>query len=87
MYAVRMTPIFPYFIINLTFGLTNMRASTFYVVTQIGMLPMTVLVSMTGKEMLNVLTTDVGFNSNIIILLVLFGILPLMFQSLVRKYL
>lgn len=87
LYAVRMTPIFPYFIINLTFGLTNMRASTFYVVTQIGMLPMTVLVSMTGKEMLNVLTTDVGFNSNIIILLVLFGILPLMFQSLVRKYL
>ena len=87
LYAVRMTPIFPYFIINLMFGLTNMRTSMFYIVTQIGMLPMTILVSMTGKEMLNVLTTDVGFNSNIIILLVLFGLLPLTFQYLMRRYL
>ncbi|MFT4516850.1 MAG: putative membrane protein YdjX (TVP38/TMEM64 family) [Gammaproteobacteria bacterium] len=87
LYALRMTPIFPYFIINLTFGLTTMKTLVFYAVTQIGMLPMTILVSFTGKEMLNVLTTEVGFNSNILVLLVLFGLLPLIFKHVIKKYL
>tara|TARA_B110000305_G_C19460385_1_gene653888 strand:+ start:4321 stop:5004 length:684 start_codon:yes stop_codon:yes gene_type:complete len=87
LYAIRMTPIFPYFIVNLTFGLTTMKTSVFYIVTQIGMLPITVLVALTGKEMLNILTTNVGFNSNIVILLILLGLLPLIFKHLMRKYL
>ena len=87
LYAIRMTPIFPYFIVNLTFGLTTMKTSMFYIVTQIGMLPITVLVALTGKEMLNILTTNVGFNSNIVILLILLGLLPLIFKHLMRKYL
>lgn len=86
LYAIRMSPIFPYFIINLTFGLTSMKTITFYVVTQIGMLPMTILVALMGKEMLNILTTNVGFNSNIIILMILLGILPLIFKYAMRKY-
>ena len=86
LYAIRMSPIFPYFIINMTFGLTTMKTSVFYFVTQIGMLPMTILVALMGKEMLNVLTTDVGFNSNIIILLILLGLLPLIFKYVMRKY-
>ena len=86
LYAIRMTPIFPYFIINLTSGLTTMKTSTFYIVTQIGMLPMTILVALMGKEMLNILTTDIGFNSNTIILMILFGVLPLMFKYVMRKY-
>ena len=87
LYALRMIPIFPYFIINLTFGLTTMRTGIFYIVTQIGMLPMTLLIILMGKEMFNVLTTDVAINSNIIILLLLLGLLPLMFKYFMRKYL
>jgi uncharacterized membrane protein YdjX (TVP38/TMEM64 family) len=87
LYALRMIPIFPYFIINLTFGLTTMKANIFYIVTQIGMLPMTLLVILMGKEMLNILTTDVAINSNIIILLLLLGLLPLVFKYFMRKYL
>tara|TARA_B110000444_G_C18712424_1_gene534347 strand:+ start:191 stop:805 length:615 start_codon:yes stop_codon:yes gene_type:complete len=87
LYALRMIPIFPYFIINLTFGLTTMKANIFYIVTQIGMLPMTLLVILMGKEMLNILTTDVAINSNIIMLLLLLGLLPLVFKYFMRKYL
>ena len=86
LYAIRMSPIFPYFIINTTFGLTSMKTSVFYLVTQIGMLPMTILVILMGNEMLNILTTEVGFNTNLIILLMLIGILPLIFKYLMRKY-
>lgn len=87
LYAIRMSPIFPYFIVNLVFGLTTMKTYVFYLVTQIGMLPMTIIVALTGKEMLNILTTDVGFNQNIIILLTLIGILPLLFKFIMRRYL
>lgn len=87
LYALRMIPIFPYFIINLTFGLTTMKTGIFYIVTQIGMFPMTLLIILMGKEMFNVLTTDVAINSNIIILLLLLGLLPLMFKYFMRKYL
>ena len=87
LYALRMIPIFPYFIINLTFGLTTMKANMFYIVTQIGMLPMTLLIILMGKEMFNVLTTDVAINSNMIILLLLLGLLPLVFKYFMRKYL
>tara|TARA_B110000444_G_scaffold16051_1_gene13811 strand:+ start:813 stop:1247 length:435 start_codon:yes stop_codon:yes gene_type:complete len=87
LYALRMIPVFPYFIINLTFGLTTMRTGIFYIVTQIGMLPMTLLIILMGKEMLNILTTDVAINSDIIILLLLLGLLPLMFKYFMRKYL
>ena len=87
LYAIRMSPIFPYFIVNLAFGLTTMRTCVFYLVSQIGMLPMTIIVILTGKEMLNILTTNVGFNQNIIILLTLIGILPLLFKFIMRRYL
>ena len=87
LYALRMIPVFPYFIINFTFGLTTMRTGIFYIVTQIGMLPMTLLIILMGKEMFNILTTDVAINSDIIILLLLLGLLPLMFKYFMRKYL
>ena len=86
LYAIRMSPIFPYFMVNLVFGLTTMKTYIFYLVTQIGMLPMTIIVALTGKEMLNILTTDVGFNQNIIMLLTLIGILPLLFKFIMSRY-
>ena len=87
LYAIRMSPIFPYFIVNLVFGLTTMKAYIFYLITQIGMLPMTIIVALSGKEMLNILTTNVGFNQNIIILLTLIGVVPLLFKFIMRRYL
>ncbi len=86
LYALRMSPIFPYFIINTIFGLTTMKTSIFYFVTQIGMLPMTILIILMGKEMLNFITTDISFNLNLIILLILVGLLPLIFKYAFRKY-
>jgi len=87
LYAIRMSPIFPYFIVNLVFGLTTMKTYIFYLITQIGMLPMTIIVVLTGKEMLYILTTNVDFNQNIIILFTLIGVLPLLFKFITRRFL
>ena len=63
-----------------------MKTSVFYLVTQIGMLPMTILIILMGSEMLNILTTKVIFNPNLIILMILAGLLPLIFKYVIRKY-
>ena len=39
LFALRLVPLVPFFIVNLVMGLTRMRTATFYAVTQLGMLP------------------------------------------------
>ncbi len=41
--ALRLNPVVPYFLINLLFGLTGYSAPRFWIVSQIGMLPATVI--------------------------------------------
>lgn len=43
LFTIRLIPAFPYFLVNLLMGLTRLRASTFYWVSQLGMLPWTVV--------------------------------------------
>ena len=43
LFALRLVPIFPFFIINLLMGLTPIRTWTFYWVSQVGMLAATLV--------------------------------------------
>ncbi len=43
LFTLRMIPFIPFFIVNPVFGLTNMRLWQFYLVTQLGMLPIVLL--------------------------------------------
>ena len=38
LFFLRLSPIFPFFIVNLIFGLSRMKATTFYIISQVGML-------------------------------------------------
>ena len=51
LFALRLTPVFPFFVINLALGLTPMRARTFYWVSQLGMLPGTVIYVYAGTQL------------------------------------
>ena len=50
LFALRMSPIFPFFIINVCFGLTNIKTSLFYFFSQLGMLPGTILIIMMAMQ-------------------------------------
>ena len=50
LFALRMSPLFPFFIINICFGLTKMKLLPFYLISQIGMLPGTIIVILLGNE-------------------------------------
>ena len=85
LFAVRMSPVFPFFIINACFGLTQMRASLFYIVSQLGMLPATTLIVMIGHELKQLVLLSNPLSVNIIVYLSLLGLLPLFFKKYAKK--
>ena len=58
LFALRLVPIFPFFIINLLMGLTPIRTWTFYWVSQVGMLAATLVYVNAGTQLAQV--ADVG---------------------------
>ena len=81
LFALRMSPLFPFFIINICFGLTKMKLIPFYLISQIGMLPGTVLIILIGRELSTTIITGNLFNTELVIYLSIFGILPLLFKK------
>lgn len=51
LFSLRLIPPIPFFIINLVFGLTKIKVSTFYWVSQLGMLPATLLYVNAGSSL------------------------------------
>ncbi|MDN3556352.1 FAD-dependent oxidoreductase [Halomonas maura] len=51
LFTLRLIPLFPFFVINLVMGLTRMRLTTFYWVSQLGMLPGTAVYVNAGREL------------------------------------
>ncbi|ROT98883.1 dihydrolipoyl dehydrogenase [Marinobacter sp. R17] len=51
LFGLRLVPVFPLFVINLVMGLTPMPARRFYWVSQLGMLPGTVVYVMAGTQL------------------------------------
>lgn len=70
--ALRLVPAFPFFAINLAMGLTPMRPWTFYWVSQVGMLPGTLLFVYAGTQL-----GAFEITWQLVAALVLLGIFPL----------
>ena len=80
--ALRLTPVVPFFVVNLLMGLTKMKALTFYVVSQLGMLALTVVYVNAGTQ-LAALTSLSGIASPMLLgSLALAGLAPLAFKKL-----
>ncbi len=85
LFAIRMSPIFPYFLVNLVSGLTTMKISLFYLVTQIGMLPITIIVIFIGKGLSEIILENAQISMELIILFTALGLLPLTFKYLFKR--
>ena len=86
LFALRMVPLFPYFIINFISGLTTIRVNIFFIVSLLGMLPMTIIIIMIGNNLGEIILNDASVNFNLIILLSIFGLLPLTSKIFFKKY-
>jgi len=72
LFALRLVPLFPFFVINLAMGLTPIRAPTFYWVSQIGMLPGTIVYVYAGTQL-----GQFQITWQLVLALALLGIFPL----------
>jgi uncharacterized membrane protein YdjX (TVP38/TMEM64 family) len=84
--ALRMCFLFPFFLINLVLGVTSVKVSSYYLVSQLGMLPVTILIVNLGSSISNSLQTNIPLEYDILILLAILGFLPLISKILLKKY-
>ena len=85
LFFVRLSPIFPFFIINLAFGLTQMKASTFYIVSQIGMLIGTTVFVNAGVQLAKVNSMKDILSLELILSFILIGLVPLIIKKVIEK--
>jgi pyruvate/2-oxoglutarate dehydrogenase complex dihydrolipoamide dehydrogenase (E3) component/uncharacterized membrane protein YdjX (TVP38/TMEM64 family) len=72
LFALRLVPAFPFFLINLAMGLTPLRTRTFYWVSQLGMLPGTLVYVYAGTQL-----GQFRISAGLIGAFILLGIFPL----------
>lgn len=57
LFTLRLIPVFPFFVINLLMGLTRIKTDTFFWVSQIGMLPATIVFVNAGTQISRIEST------------------------------
>jgi dihydrolipoamide dehydrogenase len=72
LFALRLVPVFPFWLINLAMALTPIRAATFYWVSQLGMLAGTVVFVYAGTQL-----GQFRLTTGLVVAFVLLGIFPL----------
>lgn len=77
LFTLRLVPIFPFFIINLVMGLTKIRLKTYYWVSQLGMLPATIVYVNAGKEIGKIDSLSGILSPGLILSFVILGIFPI----------
>lgn len=86
LFSLRLVPIFPFFVINLAMGLTSMKLWTFYWVSQIGMLPGTMVYVNAGKELGRIESLSGILSPGLIISFVVLGIFPITVKKALYHY-
>ncbi|MGA7277198.1 MAG: VTT domain-containing protein, partial [Desulfocapsaceae bacterium] len=82
LFSLRLLPVMPFFIINLVMGLTTLRLTTFYWVSQLGMLPGTFLFVNAGNQLGLIDSPAEIISPNLLTALALIGLFPLITKRL-----
>ncbi len=77
LFTLRLVPVFPFFVINLLMGLTKIRAFVFYLVSQAGMLPGTLVFVNAGTQLAKLESPAGILSPNMILSFALLGIFPI----------
>ena len=77
LFSLRMVPLFPFFVINLVMGLTRIPAWKFYWISQLGMIPGTLVFVFAGTQLATISSPGDVLSPGLIAALTLLGIFPL----------
>jgi len=85
LFCVRLVPAMPYFVLNLVMGLTHMPARTFAWVTQLGLFPITLVLTNAGEQIALVESPNDIMSPTLIGSLTLIGIFPLVAKKMLDR--
>ncbi len=83
LFALRLTPLLPFFVINLTMGLTNIPLRTYFLISQLGMLPGTILYVNAGVELGSLTSIEAIASPGLIISFAAIGFFPLFAKKII----
>jgi uncharacterized membrane protein YdjX (TVP38/TMEM64 family) len=86
LFTLRLIPLFPFWLINLVMGVTKMPLKTYYWVSQIGMLPGTMVFVNASKELGEIESLSGILSPRLILSFALLGLFPIASKKLVALY-
>lgn len=86
LFALRLVPIFPFFLINLAMGLSRLPVGTFWWVSQLGMLPGTLIYVNAGRELSQLDSLAGVLSPGLLGAFVLLGLLPIVSRKLLQLF-
>jgi pyruvate/2-oxoglutarate dehydrogenase complex dihydrolipoamide dehydrogenase (E3) component/uncharacterized membrane protein YdjX (TVP38/TMEM64 family) len=84
--TLRLIPIFPFFVVNSVSGLSNLKLRHFYLVSQIGMIPGTLIYVWAGSELAQIQSVDDILSFKLILSLTVLGLFPFVAKGLLNSY-
>ena len=81
LFFLRMVPVFPFFVINILFGISKMPAIKFFIISFVGMLPGILLYVNAGSQISKINSVSEIYNLNIILSIFIIGIFPLVIKK------
>ncbi|MFV1873063.1 MAG: FAD-dependent oxidoreductase [Oleiphilus sp.] len=86
LFTLRLVPVFPFFLINLLMGLTPIKAATFYLVSQVGMLAGTIVYVNAGTQLAQIDSLSGILSPSLIFSFALLGIFPLIAKKVIAVF-
>ncbi len=86
LFSLRLVPIFPFFVINLAMGLTPIKIPTYYWVSQLGMLPATIVFVNAGTQLAKINSLAGILSPGLILSFALLGLFPVVSKKLLALY-
>ncbi len=83
--SLRLIPVFPFFIINLVMGITEIPLWTYYWVSQLGMLPATLVYVNAGTQLAEIQSLSDIASPGLLLSLVLVGLFPLIAKIMLSR--
>jgi uncharacterized membrane protein YdjX (TVP38/TMEM64 family) len=86
LFTLRLVPLFPFFVINLVMGLTQLKTHTFYWVSQVGMLAGTLVYANAGTQLAKIESLSGILSPALVGSFALLGIFPLIAKKFVENF-
>ena len=86
LFALRLMPLFPFFVVNLLAGLTSIRVGRYWWVSQLGMLPGAVVYLNAGHQLGQIASLRDILSPGVVFAFTLLGLLPLVTRWLFARF-